>query len=1126
MKLDPNQRISRLSLQKRALLEAHLLRLQERKSGAGGIPRRGEGSSWPLSFGQQRLWFLDNLEPQRGWYNAPHAFRLEGNLDVATLERALEEVVRRQEVLRTRYESVDGRPVQILGEPGRVELRQVDLRDCPEADKAVEVNRLITDEASREFDLSRDLMVRGALVREQDTRWMLLLVVHHIATDGWSQGILFRELGQFYEAFRRGRAPTMEELPIQYADYAVWQRQRLSGEILEQQLGYWKQQLGTEPPLLELPADRPRPVVLSHRGERVGLELPADLSLQIRDLGRREGATLFMTLLAAFSVLLHRYTSHTDLAVGTPVAGRPRRELEGLIGFFVNTLVLRTNLSGDPSFRELLGRVQQVVLGAYAHQELPFEKLVEELQPERSLSRNPLFQVMFVLANAAGFGLELDGTNVSTVQVDTGTAKFDLTLSMLDQGQGLAAWIEYSVDLFDRTTIERMLGHLRTLLAGIVTDPEQPISKLPLLTEAERHQLLVDWNATHRDCSKDRCIHELFEEQVTRTPEAMAVVYGDQHLTYHHLNARANRLAHYLRKCGVGPEVMVGICLESSVEMVLGLLGVLKAGGAYVPLDPSYPMERLAYLLKDSRASVVLTSKKWSRELASVPLLLEESEELSKFDTRQLVSSGPLTICLDGDWEFTAKESKENPVKNVTAENLAYVIYTSGSTGQPKGVAIEHKSLANYLHWVNESLLGGIVRVIPMVSRLSFDASLKQVFAPLLRGDEVWILENNVVAQPAVLLRLLAQRPRVGLNCVPSLWKSILDASEFSQIALPSKSLASLFVGGEELNKELVDRTFAALPDVQIWNLYGPTETTANATAATIVPDQQVSIGRPLTNTQTYLLDQHLSPVPIGIPGELHCGGACVARGYHNRPDLTAERFLPNPFGEVPGERLYRTGDLTRYRDNGNIEFVGRIDRQVKIRGFRIELGEIEAALRKNAAVEQAVLLAREDAPGDQQLVAYIVPQRGQSLQVSELRGHLKQQLPDYMVPSAFVVLDKVPLTPNGKVDHRALPVPDWSRRESESSYVAPRTLVEESLVGIWAEVLKKEPVGIQDNFFELGGHSLLATQVMSRVRRTFQLDIPLRVLFETPSIEGLAIAIASASAEKRSPSTPQEPYS
>ena len=524
------------------------------------------------------------------------------------------------------------------------------------------------------------------------------------------------------------------------------------GTFLEQQLGYWKQQLGTEIPLLELPADRVRPAKLSHRGERAGLELPTDLSLQIRDLSRREGATLFVTLLAAFNVLLYRYTSHTDLVVGTPTAGRTRRELEGLVGFFVNTLVLRTNLSGDPSFRELLGRVQQVVLGAHAHQELPFEKLVEELQPERSMSRNPLFQVMFVLANTTGFGLELDEINVSPVAVDTGTAKFDLTLSMLDQGQGLAASIEYSVDLYDRATIERMLGHLRTLLAGIVADPDQRISQLPLLSDAERHQL-VEWNATQRGGPTRRCIHEQFEEQVKRTPETVAVVDGEQRLTYHQLNTRANRLAHYLRKLGVGPEVTVGICLENSAEMVVGLLGVLKAGGAYVPLDPSYPTERLAHLLKDSEVSVVLTREKWRRELASVlSVPLGKNGEPSKFHNPQSASSNPVAVCLDRDLEFIPRESEENPVSHVRVENLAYVLYTSGSTGQPKGVAIEHRNLANYLDWVNESLLGEFVRVIPMVSRLSFDASLKQVFAPLLRGDEVWIIDSDIVAQPAVLL--------------------------------------------------------------------------------------------------------------------------------------------------------------------------------------------------------------------------------------------------------------------------------------------------------------------------------------------------------------------------------------
>jgi len=823
--------------------------------------------------------------------------------------------------------------------------------------------------------------------------------------------------------------------------------------------------------------------------------LSQELSKQLKTLSQREGATLFMTLLAAFQVLLSRYTGQEDIVVGTPIANRNRDELEGLIGFLVNTLVLRTDLSGNPSFRELQTRVRKTALDAYAHQDLPFEKLVEELQPERSLSQNPLFQVMFVLHNTPGFDLTLAELEASYLDVGRNTAKFDLTLTALEEKNGIGISMDFRIDLFAPETIERMLGHYQTLLEGIAADAQKRVLDLPLLTGKERRQILVEWNSTEREYPRDKCLHELFEEQVVRSSEAVAVVCQEEQLTYQQLNARANQLAHYLRKRGVGPEVLVGICIERSLEMMIGLLGILKAGGAYVPLDPNYPEERLAWILRDTQLSMLLTKGR------GIQRLWHQATEV---------------ICLDSDRIAITQEGEQDPVCQTSAAQLAYVLYTSGSTGQPKGVLIEHRSLVNYLSWVNTNLLGETNRRIPAVSSLSFDASLKQLFAPLLRGEEVWILQDDIVAEPVTFLRTLGDRKAVGLNCVPSLWRSLLDLSYFAEF--PTESLTGLFVGGEELNSDLVMKSVAKLQHLQIWNLYGPSETTANACAARITSAEQVSIGRPIANVQIYLLDRHQHPVPVGVPGELYIGGHCLARGYNQRAELTAESFVPHPFSPEPGKRLYRTGDLARYLPDGNIEFLGRVDRQVKIRGFRIELGEIEAMLCHHPEVGEAVVAARENGPGEKRLVAYVVPEQGRAATVKELRSFLQQKLPDYMIPSTFVFLDVLPLTPSGKVDRQALPEPDDSRPELIEGYVAPSTRIEEALAEMWAQLLGVEKVGIHDNFFDLGGHSLLAMQLFSRVRGFFQVELPVRCLFEAPTIAALEMVVLNSLVEQIEP--------
>jgi amino acid adenylation domain-containing protein len=1061
------------------------------------IFRRGTLDPCSVSFAQQRLWFLDQYECGSAVYNIPNAVRLNGLLDVAVLEQSLNEIVQRHEALRTTFSAVRGKPMQVITPTLPLTLALTDLQKLPKFKRQAEVRRLANQEAQCPFDLSQGPLLRASLLRLGKKDHVLLLTMHHVVSDGWSMGVLFRELSVLYEAFSAGRPSPLSELPIQYADFAVWQRQWLQGEVLEEQLDYWKKQLNEAPPLLELSTDCPRPAVQTFRGASRSMVLTETLSEALRTLSRQEDVTLYMTILAAFQTLLYRYTDQDDIVVGSPIAGRNRSEIEGLIGFFVNTLVLRTDLSENPTFRQLLGRVRKVCLGAYAHQDLPFEKLVEELQPERNLTHSPLFQAMFAFQNIPRHELELKGLRVNPLVADNETAKFDLTLFMEEKAQGLKGKLEYNTDLFNSPTIERMVGHFQTLLKGIVANPEQRISEIPLLMAAERHQLLVEWNDTKTDYPRDKCIHHLFEEQVERSPEAVALVFEDQQMTYGELNCRANQLAHHLQSTGVEPEVLVGVCMEHSIEMIVGLLGILKAGGAYLPLDPAYPKERLQYMVKDSGVDLILTS------MGLIDLV------------KSLGDVSPIPLDSDDYFFKSIVDNDIVPANVVCTGNLGYVLYTSGSTGLPKGTLVEHKSLVNYLYWINTGLLVDHELQIPLITKLTFDASLKQLFAPLIRGDVVWLLPDHVMAQPARLLQALATDSKVGLNCIPSLWEAILDVLRNDPNILPPDNLSHLFIGGERLSKDLVNRTFATLPHLEIWNLYGPSETTANSSATRVDSKGDVTIGRPIANTKIYILDPYLQPTPIGVPGELHIGGDGLSRGYLNRPKMTAERFIPNPFSGKLGARLYKTGDLVRYLPDGYIEFQGRIDHQVKIRGFRIELGEIESVLRQHSAVRKTVVIDREDQPGDKRLVAYVVPRQNAALVVGELRNLLQRKLPSYMVPSAFVILDALPLMPNGKIDRKALPEPDSERPDIENPYVGPRTPTEELLAGIWCEVIGLKKVGINDNFFELGGHSLLATQVISRVINTFRVKVPLRSLFQAPTVAELAVVIAQEQVEK-----------
>lgn len=1083
------EKLGTLSSDKAELLKLLVEKRSRQNQTIHRYPRPEGASTVRLSpsWAQQRLWFIDQLDGGIAAYHVPLALRLRGTLDVPALQRALDVLVQRHETLRTVFANEDGAPKQEIAVEGRFALQVLDLSGNEKTSQDSKVRRHAHEESHGPFDLRTGPLIRGRLLRLGAAEHVLLVTMHHIVSDGWSLGVFMRELATLYSAYHAGRENPLAPLPIQYADYAQWQREWLQGDALDRQLEYWRAQLAGAPPELELPKDRPRPAAQSHRGEIVPFRLDAASSARLREFSQRHELTLFMVLYAGWAVLLSRLSGQEDVVIGTPVANRQRPEVEALIGFIVNTLALRIAPRGEMSVRELLEQVKAVMLGAYDHQDVPFEQVVEVLRPERSLNRSPVFQVMFTLQNAARLELPLPGMTANLEDDVFDYCKFDLFLSLEERDEQIVGGLNYATDLFDRATIERWIACFKVLLNAMTEAADTRIGELPILTEPERCRVIEEFNATRSVYPNEKLLHELFEVQVAHAPQAVAVECEDESLTYAELNARANQLARYLRSRGVEPDRLVGICVERSLEMVVGVLGILKAGGAYVPLDPNHPPERLQHLLEDAAPLAVLTQD----------------------SVRQcLPSTTSRSISVDGQWDDIGAEDDTNldpHTFGLTSRNLAYVIYTSGSTGRPKGVMIEHTSAVNFWQVLCRTTHRDCRRGarVGLNANYTFDMSLKGLLQ-LLSGHCLVLVPQAIRADGIAMLRFISEQRIDALDSTPSQLQGLLDAGLIDKCPRPP---TTVYLGGEPIGSEMW-RVLKGSPSTHFFNMYGPTECTVDATIGSIRDSiDSPHIGKPIANTRVFILDTHLQPVPIGVSGEIYIGGAGVARGYLKRAALTAERFIPDPFSNDPQARLYKSGDLGRWRADGTLEYQGRNDNQVKIRGFRIELGEIEAQLARHENVKEAAVVAREDVPGERRLVAYVTPHRDSHPSVEALRDHLKAALPEHMIPSAFVVLESLPLTPNGKLDRRALPTPDLDAYVSRQ-YEPPRGKVEEILVGIWQALLKVERIGRHDNFFELGGHSLLATRVTTQLEHILDVDVPIRVMFERPTIEALARCI------------------
>jgi len=1069
----------RLSPEKQLLLKKRLA-ATEKKSTAEGfvIPKRQNQDFAPLSFSQLQMWVIDRMTPGNPAYNLPVGYRLRGPLNPAALEDSFDEVIRRHEILRTTFTVENDEPLQQIHPECRIRLNFAEL-DPATAESRLQL--LAAEEALKSFDLSRLPLIRVSLFKLGEAEHVLIINLHHVVADGISIGLILDEVDLFYRALTSGQDPHPPDLSLQYADFALWQRQDVDDATYAEQLRFWRNQLSGELPVLELPADFPRPLLQSFRGSNVFLNLPQTLVQDLTSLGASEGCTFFMTVLAAFQVLLRRYSSAEEIVIGTPVALRDPGKVGSLIGNCLNMAALRCDLSGNPDFIEMLRRSRNTALNAFSNADLPFESLMKHLKIERNPGRNPVFQVMLQVlpASAPTIG-ELE---ISNFHFDMEFAQFDLALHFYEESGGQHVRFEYCTDVFRAETVEKFSSSFARLLQAVVTNPGLKISEFPILSEDERHQILRTWNNTSRDYPEDQCLHNLFEKAAMRAPNRIAVECGGQSLTYGELNAKANRLANHLRESGVKPESCIGIFLERSLDLIVGLLGILKAGAAYVPMDPSFPPERLAWIMEDAGISLLITRTGLLKDLSR---------------------PGMKTVCLDADWKAIEQCVSDDPAVALSSSSLAYIIYTSGSTGKPKGVMIEHRSVVNFLVSMQDEPGFDENDVLVAVTTISFDIAALEVFLPLISGGRLVVADRNEVVDGSALLEKISSSGATVLQATPATWKLMLEAGWQRTPGL------KMLCGGESLPRELANRMLER--GAELWNMYGPTETTIWSSTEKVQPGSDpVLIGRPIANTQLYIVDEHLEPVPLGVVGELLIAGDGLSTGYRKRPDLTAERFIETSFLD-PGNRAYRTGDLARFHPDGRVELLGRLDHQVKVRGYRIELGEIEKVLSQHRAIKDAVVVTQEDQAGGISLVAYYIPVVSGRVKSGDLGKFLQRMLPDYMIPGCFVEMGAFPLTPNGKIDRKAFPKPESIASKAGSPFVEPEGELEQQLADIWKRALRKQNIGANDNFFDLGGHSLLAAQVFAQIDRQMGVKLPLALLFQAPTVRQLAESIQQRS--------------
>lgn len=1084
-----NSRIKALSAEKRALL-LHKLRRGQIKTKVRHhiqrVDRKCNSEGFPISFAQQRFWLLHQLNPNSRGCNSFETFLIKGDLNVEALQQSLGFMIQRHEVMRTSFNNIDGAPRQFISTSATIELPVSDLSILPAKNRISRVKKSIAKFVRQPFDLSTPPLIRTSLYRLNDQQHILVFVFHCIVFDARSIELFMQDLSSNYNSIQALEKDKIEEPIIHCLDFAIWQRKTLTNERLKILLAYWKEQL-SQISYVEIPTDHPRPHLQTYQGARSSFCLSQSLIKKLKKLEKYASITSFMTILAALACLIHRYTGSDNVIIGSPVDSRNQKETESLIGCFTNILALCIDISGNPTFRQLLDRVRGMVLNAHAHMDLPFERLIDELQPNRSLSHSPLFQVMFNMLEFKFDELRLDGLEATPLQCVNPAALFDLTFSARERDEGVQISLVYNTDLFDRTTIGRMMGHLQTLLSAAVEDPDNPVSDIPMLTTAERNQLLVDWNKTAKPFQHDKCIHQLFEEQVVRTPQAIAAVCGNKHITYEQLNRLANQLAHYLQKKGIGPDIFVGICLHRSLDMLVGLLGILKAGGAYIPLDPVFPKKRLITMLTDAHANVVVT------EQAFLDSFANESLDM---------------ICLDRDRNSIDQEKDANPAGNVMSNNSAYLIYTSGSTGKPKGIMVRHRSVINLIEWVNREFEINSNDRLLFITSICFDLSVYDIFGILAAGASIHIASEVGCKDPERLLHILCTDHITFWNSAPAAFQQLIPLLQEKKVYIQDSYLRLVFLSGDWIPVSLPDSIRNYFPNCRLISLGGATEATVWSNyyiIGDVNPDwASIPYGKPIQNSQYYILDDFLNPCPIGVPGKLYISGECLCAGYVD-PEQTKERFIANPFNADSGALIYDTGDMARFHADGNIEFLGRIDHQVKINGYRIELGEIEMTLAGHPEIREAVALVQEDCSNKKYIVAYIIPLFACSVNTVQLRDFLKTKLPDYMLPSAFLILEKMPLTPNGKIDRKALPVATSDHFAAKSSYIAPRNQLEEILKNIWVDILDMTKISVNDNFFELGGHSLLAVKTVVRIRETLNSDLPFQALFEFPTIAELA---------------------